>query len=132
MSKKNKIIFTVFSILSLGIFVGYQYIYKEHRDISSEEAKFEITSNDLNSEYSLSSEKANQKFLDKTIIISGILTSVDLDGKTFVIDDKVTCNSVENTNIKIGENLTVKGRFIGYDELLEEYRLDECIVISNK
>lgn len=132
MSKKNKIIFTVFAILSLGVFVGYQYIYQEHRDISSEEAKFEITSNDLISEYSLSSEKANQKFLDKTIIISGILTSVDSDSKTFVIDDKVTCNSVENTNVKIGENLAVKGRFIGYDELLEEYRLDECIVISNK
>ena len=42
MSKKNKIIFMVFVILSLGVFVGYQYIYKEHRDISSEEAKFEM------------------------------------------------------------------------------------------
>ncbi len=130
MSKKNKIIFTVFVILSLVVFVGYQYIYKEHRDISSEEAKFEITTNSLKSEYSLNSEIANQKFLDKTIIITGALTSIDFENKTLVIDEKVTCNTVENIDVKIGFNLKVKGRFIGYDELLDEFRLDECTIIK--
>ena len=31
-------------------------------------------------------------------------------------------------NVKKGDKVTVKGRFIGYDDLLEEYKMDNCVI----
>lgn len=130
MSKRNKIIFTILLILAFVAFIGYQYVYQKHRDISNEKASYEITINDLNSEYSLSWEKANQKFLDKTILITGVVTSIDKTNQSYIIDEKINCNSVENIKVNVGSIVSVKGRFIGYDELLEEYKLDECSIVK--
>ena len=49
--------------------------------------------------------------------------SITLDDKLIALLTKEEIKKVKN-----GDLVKVKGRFIGYDELFEELRMDQCIV----
>jgi hypothetical protein len=62
-----------------------------------------------------------------TIEISGVLTAVG--DSTASLNNNIFCQfSGEKNKLKVGENVLVKGRFIGYDDLMEEVKLDKCIL----
>lgn len=126
MLKKNKLIIVFILVVLIVSFFGYQYIYQDHRNISSEKASFELTANDIEKEYKNNPTSANEKFLDKTVVIIGVVTSVDEENKSIVLNEKINCNFKSDIDLKVSNVVSVKGRFIGYDELLEEYNLDEC------
>lgn len=124
----KKKILIVFIIVLLFAFAGYQYIYKNHRDISSEEASFKITLADLKVDFEKNDSIANAKYLDRTIAIYGEVTSLDLSTNEIVIDSNLSAKVKGKISAKKGDKITVKGRFIGYDDLLEEYKMDESII----
>ncbi len=110
--------------------VVYNYIYKSHRNIETEIASFVITASDLVNEFTADIEKATEKYLDKTIEISGIVTSVD---KTSLeIENNISCyfNNEINYGHLLKTTTTIKGRCIGFDELLEEIKMDQCTIIG--
>ena len=51
-----------------------------------------------------------------------------------MISNKISVrfDTIQNITESTLENVYVKGRFVGYDELLEEFQLDQCILIINK
>jgi superfamily I DNA and RNA helicase len=110
--------------------LGYNYIYKEHRNISFEKAEFHLTSKDLIEDYQLNVDKATTKYLNKVVQISGKITDVENDN--FTIDDVIVCysDSVTIQSLKINITVTMKGRNIGYDELLENIKLDQSSIIE--
>lgn len=132
MSKRNKIIAVIFLVLVLTVFLGYQYVYQDHRNISTEEVSYELTKNDLDEFYNSNSENANKKYLDKTILLVGIVTSIDKANSSFLVDEKINCKFNNDFDVTISSIVSVKGRFIGYDELLDEYQMDECSIVSKK
>lgn len=120
-------------ILVIAIVVsifGYNYIYQDHRDIESEQAEFTMTSSEINQLFSENSTSAEQKFLNKTIEVSGIIT--DINSNDITIDDSVFCQFSNNleTALDKNENIKIKGRVIGYDDLLEQVKLDQCTIIN--
>lgn len=127
--KKKLLIFGFFIIFS-GILL-YNYIYKEHRNIANEEESFVVSVIDLKHDYLKNDSIANAKYLDKTIIIYGKITSMDLSNKMLMIDTSLSA-VIKDTNLKLKQNdsIKMKGRFIGYDDLLEEFKMDECSVIE--
>ena len=127
MKKSLKFLIPVFLIASVGI---YFYLYQDHRDISSEKPDFSITLTTLEKEFKANETKATQKYLDKTITIYGKLTTLDLLGKGIVLDNKIyaTFVTLNDTTIKLGEQISIKGRFLGFDELLGEFKLDQISV----
>ena len=127
---KYKWLLILIIILLVGI-VGHNYVYKDHRDIKTEHAQFQLTSKELINEFSNSTNEAEKKFLNRTIEINGTITEVN--SNTLNISTSVFCQftGVLPTNIKKGLNITIKGRCIGYDELLEEIKLDQCSIINN-
>lgn len=134
---KNKIMFKIkkaflisFFVLCVIVYLGFKFIYKEHRDISKESAEYVLKLDDLNKDYSESFDNSNTKYLDKTIVISGMITHVDEINNTVMVDHKISCQFKENPNVVNNTIITIKGRFIGFDELLEEYKLDECSVFN--
>lgn len=129
MRKRKYLLFFLF-ILILSIIIGYNYMYKEHRDISSEKADFTLTSKELMNEYKIDLDDATTKFLDKTIQLDGIVTDVESDN--FTLNDVIICytDSITIQNINITEEVKVKGRSIGYDELLEYIKLDQVTIIN--
>lgn len=123
--KKKIIIFLI--IVSVLAFFGYRYVYQNHRDISSETASFSIKVEQLKKDFSSNDSIANAKYLDKTIVIYGEVTNVDLENKQLIIDSSLNAKITSDISaIKVKDKVTLKGRFIGYNDLLEEFEMDQC------
>lgn len=119
-------------LLAAAITGGYFYLYKGHRSIDSEAADFTITIPQIQQEFSANDSLANQKYLDKTIIVSGKVTTVDQQGNSIIIDEKLTATfgTATAADFSVGKSVKIKGRFIGYDDLLEEFRLDQISIVE--
>jgi len=117
-------------ILIIAAIIGYNYIYQDHRDIESEKAEFSITSDEIGIKFSENTALAEQTFLNKTIEISGLISEINMNDLT--LDDKVFCQFTKKVGRKIKANskVQIKGRVIGYDDLLEQVKLDQCIIIN--
>lgn len=129
--KKNKIIISFF-VLFLVVIGIYLYVYKEHRNIASEKGSFTVTAKDIFSEFQTNESVANAKYLDKTIEVSGKISSIDFETQSMVINEKLFASFSDKIpkNIQPNSEIKIKGRFIGYDSLLEELKLDQCIIVN--
>ncbi len=132
MRKKIFVLAFVFAILmSIAI---YFYVYKGHRDISAEDAQYEMTVADLHGQFSTNATVANQKYLDKTIEVRGAITNIDSSTHTIVLDEKLSAVLQDSTMIglSIHKIVQVKGRFLGYDDLLEELKVDQASIADER
>lgn len=130
--KSRKII--LFGILTFLMgYIIYSYVYQSHRDIASEEGVFLVQPTVIFSEFKANEEKANQKYLDKTITVFGKISSIDFNENAVIIDDKVFTVFKDKLpqNLMKSSEIKMKGRFIGYDDLLEELKMDQCVLESN-
>lgn len=129
--RKRKYLVVFLLTLILSVIIGYNYMYKEHRNISSEKADFILNSQDLVNEYQIDLDEATAKYLDKTIELSGKVTDVESDN--FTLNNVIICYSDSLTiqSLNITDNIKAKGRSIGYDELLEHIKLDQVTIINH-
>lgn len=121
---------TIISIILLIVVFGYSYLYQDHRDIQSETSVFTVSSKSIFEEFQINSDDSESKYLDKTITVTGTISQIE--NQTLVVDDVVFCqfkNKI-STSLQELENITIKGRFLGYDDLLEEIKLDQCHIIN--
>ena len=127
MNKKFKII--IFSIIVVAIlaFTGFNYVmYGGARNLSSEEASYTVSSKIISSEFASNIEVANKKYLEKAIIIKGTVTKIT--DKEIIIDNSIICNLKEvDSTIKKDQLITLKGRVVGYDDLMGELKMDQCL-----
>ena len=117
-------------VLIIGGVLLYNYVYKDHRDIENEEPSFIVTSEDLITEFTSDDKIASEKYLDKTIQIIGMVTS--LDGNVLQVESVISCyfKDTLNSNQLLNKKIEIKGRCIGYDELLEEIKIDQCVILT--
>lgn len=121
-----KKIVIIFVILLVFMLIGYKYLYQEHRDVANEKAVFSVSVKELLNDFIKDEEKANAKYLDKSITVKGKITNVDVVNKSIVIDEKVFVILTKSTNMKLNEEVSIQGRLIGYDSLLEEIKIDQA------
>lgn len=121
-------------ILVIGVIaiVAYNYIYQDHRDISSEKPAYSISAEELTQQFETNEGNATALYLNNTIQIEGTLTSIN--GQSLVVDNVVFLalnagETIPNQN-KINKQIRLKGRCIGYDNLLGEVKLDQAILID--
>lgn len=130
MNKKFKII--LFSIATFGVlaFTGYNYVmYGGARNLSSEETAYTVSSKNIANEFSSNVEIANKKYLEKAIAIKGTITKIT--GTEVIIDNSIICNLKElDPSITKDQVITLKGRVVGYDDLMGELKLDQCFKAS--
>lgn len=151
---KKKFIKIGLILLVSGVVIGGSvvlYLFNmPHRDVQSAQTDMILTADNLVNEYLADATTANNKYLDeegesKILEITGIVASIgeDFNGNTEILlksaDAKagVSCAFTTETNakaknIKIGDNITVKGVIqsgASYDEDLEMYEnviVDKC------
>ncbi|WP_299334408.1 hypothetical protein [uncultured Psychroserpens sp.] len=123
---RRRIIILVFLIIA--VLFGYNYIYQDHRDIESEVTKFEVTTEDIASSFSDNVTVAETTYLNTTIEVSGKVS--EYNNNSITLDDKVFCQFIDNIkhNIESNTEIKIKGRVIGYDDLLEQVKLDQCTI----
>lgn len=126
---KKIILLFLFLVVLVG---GYFYVYKEHRDIAKEEVSYDIAVPTLFSEYQSNESAADAKYLDKTIVVSGKVSSLNKETQSMVLDEKLFATFLDKipSTIEPNSHIKVKGRLIGYDSLLEEIKMDQCIILN--
>ena len=127
-------------IIILSTAITILYIFnKPHRDIGGEEALYSLTLAELRDELVLNEDSALQKYLNNVIELSGAVASIEKrDSLTFllVIEDNGAMASgdlIESNDSfleLVGKKVRIKGLFIGYDNLLEEINLSNCLIIQ--
>ena len=125
MSIKNKIIIAIALIaaIAFGIYY-YVFVYSsQHRRQVQSEIGIVITSDSLVAKYQADEKLANSLYLNKAVVVTGNLLSIDKnqEGKTTLVIGR--SDSFSNVSItmssnlpiaqKIGESITIKGLCTG-------------------
>lgn len=127
---KKKILITTCLLLLIGISF-YLYTYKGHRDIKSETPDYIVTIYQLEKEFNSNDRLAYIKYQDKTIQLTAQVTTIDRASNGILIGEKIfaTFKDPLPKDIVSGKMLKIKGRFLGYDELLQEFKIDQSSVL---
>ena len=90
--------YLIFSLIVLSVYIGYNYIYKSHRDISTEKAQYIKTSKELIDEYQIDS------ILNSSLVkVSCEIQYLNVFNHIFKVEDKEYF--FEKYNYYISENL---------------------------
>lgn len=119
-------------LILLGVIAGpkikdYMVNNMGKRDLQSEEAAFTLKAKDFVAEFAAKEADANKKYLEKPVVISGIITSVN--NKEVIIDEVVVCGFTGvKASLKVGQTVSVKGRVVGFDDLMGSVNMDQCSI----
>jgi hypothetical protein len=128
MGKKLKIILLFAGILIVG-FLSYSYIMTGGaRDLEKETSEFSVSASDVFGEFSSNSQIATTKYLNKAVEITGEVTNVTEN--VITLDGKVSCQLQVSEQVMLNSQVKIKGRVTGYDDLLEELKLDQCLILK--
>lgn len=123
----------LFLLFIIGLIIIYVIYNKPHKDFNNSPIETTIESIDLISFYQDNPDNANTRFLDKIILVIGTIT--DIEKNIIILDNSIVCtldpSQIINDQININTKVSVKGRCIGYDDLLEEVRIDHCFIIKS-
>ncbi len=126
LSKNNKAIIAIvcFTIVIAG-FVSYKIAYKAHPSIVSQKVDFTGTA----TTFLVQIKEHPQKWQHPIVSLKGTITAIDTQG--IMLDEIVYCQFKDSTqlaSLQQQQTVIIKGRMIGYDDLLEEVKLDQCIL----
>lgn len=127
--KKSITIVMLLAFIVAAIIYNYTFNTK-HRNIAEEKANVIIASDKLQHQFFTNEALATSKFLDKVIETSGIITSIEDKGVILNGKLQVIFNSEEIPDVKKEQQITIKGRCLGYDELLEIVKIDQATIIN--
>lgn len=132
MNKKLKIAIVLLVLVVGGYFIlpivkDYMVNNLGKRDVKSEAAAFTLKTKDIIAEFTANADAANKKYLEKPVAITGVVSSVK--DKEVIVDGTVNCGfTTADGSVKNGQSITIKGRVVGYDDLLGELKLDQCSI----
>ena len=111
----------VLILMAIGF---YYYAYKDHRDIAAEGAVYTNTAVALKD----SIIQNNKAFLNQTVAVSGVVTFID--DNSIALDDALVAQFENRPVVQLNQQLTLKGRCIGYDDLFEVAVLDQSTIVD--
>ncbi len=129
MKKKKHIIIAIVVIALITSVFVYNYVFNsKHRDIANENASITIKASEILVDFQKNESSATQKYLDKVIEVTGVVSEVEEN--TIVLNEAVALGFIEGTmpKVNIDKPLKVKGRCVGYDELLEIVKIDQASI----
>ena len=119
------LVLIVFIVLG---FVAYNYVFHEHRNIQIEPADFVMRSEDLIHEFSINPTASEHKYLNKIIELHGTISEKNEFNLT--LNDNVFCQFDSKIDSLKTMKVEVKGRFIGFDDLLQQVKIDHCSIAT--
>ena len=131
MKKKVVVSIVLLVVIVLMGFSGYNYVmHGGERNLSSETTDFSVSSKIITAEFAKNADVANKKYLEKAVAVSGTITAINVNEIT--IDNAVVCAlKTADSSLKKGQAISVKGRVVGYDDLMAELKLDQCFSVKN-
>ena len=132
--KKKKIRYLILTLLGLALIIGFvtykKVINPEHRDIYTETTAFTLSAKELHSHFLENPEDATLKYANKVVETYGTVTEIETN--LVVLEDKVHANFLEDNKQKIivDDILKIKGRCIGFDEILLSVKIDQTTTVK--
>ncbi|CAM1365118.1 hypothetical protein [Tenacibaculum xiamenense] len=124
--KKNKGVLLISIILVISFWGVFQYVFQAPKQIEAMEVLYSGTSKNFINLL----DKNPLKWNNKPIALSGKIT--ELVENNFIMDGFVFCQLKETHEVKslpkLNDEITIKGIVVGYDELLNELKINQCII----
>ena len=123
---KNKIIFSILIIGILCFFISYKMYNRPHANITESTPDITLTADTIIAAFSSDETKANSRYLDKILNITGIVSEFKLEKNKGIITLKtnqdfgsVLCHLSESASqnihsLIVGQKITLKGVCTGY------------------
>lgn len=128
MGKKLKIVAILLVVLIIGLF-SYNYVMTSGgRDLKKETSEFSVSATAIFGDFSANAEMATKKYLNKAVEITGKVTNITEN--VITLDGKVSCQLQVSEQVNLDSQVKIKGRVTGYDDLLEELKLDQCLILK--
>ena len=126
-SKIKKIIVILILVVVTGYFAFDYIMHGGVRNVQSEKSAYVVKSKDIAKEFSTNADEATKKYLNKPIEISGAISNIK--DSIVSIDETILCKMKDLNNVsKDLKSVTVKGRVVGFDDLMGELKLDDCVL----
>ena len=119
----------IFILLSIIVYAVWN---KPHKNYSNTKPNITIDSSNFINEFKTNSTLATEKYLNQIILVNGNVT--DTLTKSVVLNNGIVC-TLDSLSLKalgliqINNEISIKGRFIGFDDLFDEIRLDHCFIM---
>lgn len=111
--------------LLAGLGVYWYIMHGGERNLASEEAAYTVHAHDIIQEFSTNTTRANKKYLEKAVVITGKVTEVHAG--QVIIDNSIVCLMQQpDSKIKVNQPIIMKGRVVGFDDFMGEIKLDQC------
>ena len=124
--KKRSLVWLVVAFVCIGFGI-YKYTYQEHRNIEVANVDFTVDLKNFLEEFVANSDVTTQKYLNKVIAVQGVVSEKDAESVT--LSNSILCYfTTKEHGFSEGTSVKIKGRCIGFDELLEVVKLDQCSV----
>ena len=89
----------------------------------------ELSSAELIYKFSMDDNSNKSNLSESNILLSGIVTKVKKSA--LIIDKKIFCKFNNDISaVKVGDTIRLLGKFIGFDELFQEYKLNDCSFVN--
>ena len=114
------------------LMIVYAVWNKPHKNYSNTKPNITIDSSNFINEFKTNSTLATEKYLNQIILVKGNVT--DRLTKSVVLNNGIVC-TFDSLSLKalgliqINNQVSIKGRFVGFDDLFEEIRLDHCFIM---
>lgn len=126
----KKTILIIVVILVLGGIGAYFYVFhKPHRDMANESAALKINAPELVDAYQHSQQEANITYLDKVVAVQGVV--MEKGDHHLKLEGGVYCEmhaDADISGVQEGDDVLLKGRIVGYDDLFSEVRMDNVVM----
>ena len=124
--KKYKLALTIVCLLLVGGFALTSYVYQNEEPMSEKSISFK---GNISGFIKASLNESS------VVVLKARVTSVRLGGVQLERVVSIQYNENENLNfenINVGDIIVIKGGYLGYDDLLEEYKLINCIILKDE
>jgi hypothetical protein len=121
--QKNKKWFLIGLLaITLSSFGIYQYLFQAPKTTEQRSVAYRGTTNDFLTKL----QKEPTSWNGKTVVLTGVVTELLADG--VLVDAVAFCQMTKKNSLSIAQKINIKGQVIGYDELLNELKLHQCIL----
>lgn len=108
--------------------IGYNYLYQDHVDVNQSKAVASFTATELQELFTDQNLQNDQRALDQIIEVEGKVTNVDKN--TILLDEQIFIELSADIKLKENQVIIIKGRCLGYDDLLEEVKIDQAVLMN--
>lgn len=132
----KKVLLIVIVLVAVASIIAYMQYNKPHKDIAASEIDFESTLLSLFDEFENNPVESSKKYTDKIVVVTAEFYKLaNSESKTTVLM-KDTNGRIANCEMLTsaesypneGEEIKIKGLFVGYDDLLGEIVFKKCTI----